>query len=237
MRSPGPLLVHLQRLIESSYDWKTGIEDVGPFVIGDIGYRHLYGDKEILEDPMEDSPGPRTLISYHEGRTRLGIYYPDHLVDFLEQQNPLDEVNEENVAPFSVVIEELDHFLMIAWCIRIGRAVRLVELEFHANITKYLVLAHFIGRLTRRPRLTPTERRWLRIQLFEGAGDGLPERFELRYRTAARLAGLFLDRIEVLPPVHRVMALRRFARHSWLCQRSCLESLDPAERLGLLLRI
>ncbi len=229
------LLTRLQRLIERSYDWNTGIEDLGPYLLGDEGYRRLYEGREIVEELPGASPGARTLVSWRGRRVRIGVYYPDALVLHLERQNPLRRVDEDNVGPFSALVEELDHLLMLAWCARHGREVGLLELEFHANVTKYLVLAHFLARLSRRTRLAPSQRRWLLDRLFHGAGEDLPQPFRNRYRTAARLAVRLLSHLDLLPGEMRVQALRRLGRRSWEAQRSCLESLDLAGRLRLLL--
>jgi hypothetical protein len=55
--------------------------------------------------------------------------------------------------------------------------------------------------------------------------------------TAPRLAVRFLSHLEALPPEGRVRALRRLGRRSWASQRSCLDSGDVLEKLGLLLAV
>jgi len=230
-----PLLSRLQSLIEASYDWRTGIPDVAPYLVGDQGYKALYADREILEDLPGSEAGPRTLVTSRGGVIRLGVYYPDALVRHLEDWNPLRGVTEENIIGFSLLVEELDHLLMLAWCVRYGRRVRLVELEFHANVTKYLVLAHFLGRTTRRTRLLPEQRKWLRHHLFWEIGEELPKSHRDRYRTAALLARRYIQQLETLPPLGRITALRRFVRQSWGSQRYCLESAATSVRSGFLL--
>ena len=230
-----PLISRLQRLIESSYDWRTGISDLTPFLIGDRGYRALYEGREILEEVPGPDVGPRTLVTCREGVARLGIYYPDSLVRQLEAAPPLRGISEHNLVPFIHLVEELDHFLMLAWCIPRGRVVRLVELEFHANVTKYLVLAHFLGRLRKQSRLLQSERDWLLHYLFEDAGEDLPEPFSRRYRTAAQMGVRFIRELDALPPWMRLRVLRRFGRRSWGELRQSLESSSRREALGLLL--
>jgi hypothetical protein len=227
-----PLLSQLHQLIETSYDWTTGIDDVGRFVVGDEGYQKLYGHREVLGALPESLLGARTLVAWEGGQVRLRVYYPDDLVRHLEVRNPIRRVDEENVSHFSVLIEELDHLLMLAWCARYRRPVRLLELEFHANITKYLVLIHFLGRLGRRTRIFPAQKQWVSLHLFHGAGEDLPPPFQKRYETAARLASRFLRLLEQLPATERVRTLRRFARQSWEAQRRILDSPDESG-LGL----
>ena len=40
----GSLIEQVQRLLERTYDLESGRVDVGAFLIGDDGYRRLYGD-------------------------------------------------------------------------------------------------------------------------------------------------------------------------------------------------
>jgi len=235
MRPRLSLLSNLQRLIERSYDWSTGIEDLGPFLVGDEGYRLLYQGKEIEEELPGADPSARTLVSWRGSKIRLGVYYPDALVLHLERQNPVRQLDDENIGAFAVLVEELDHLLMLAWCARNERGVGLLELEFHANLTKYMVLSHFLARLTRRPRLAPGQRRWILHHLFHGAGEDLPPPFRHRYKTAARLAMRFISHLDSVAAEERVRGLRRLARRSWGAQRSALESPDPLGGLGLLL--
>jgi hypothetical protein len=228
-----PLLSQLHLLIESSYDWATGIQDVGRFVVGDEGYRRLYGHREVLGALPESPLGARTLVAWEGDEVRIRVYYPDRLVRHLEIWNPTRGIDEENVGHFSVLIEELDHLLMLAWCARHRRPVRLLELEFHANITKYLVLVHFLGRLGQSTRLHPGMKQWVRLHVFQGAGEDLPPPFRKRYETAARLAARFLHLLDRLPVAERIRTLRRFARQSWQAQRRILDSPEEDPGLGL----
>ena len=228
------LLIRLQRLIEATYDWRTGIQNLAPFLVGDHGYSVFYAGREILEESAGKGEGPRTLVTWRGGPVSLGVYYPDALVRHLEEINPLRELSDKNVVAFSLLIEELDHLLMLAWCIRHERSVRLLELEFHANVTKYFVLAHFVGRATRRVRLTSAQREWIQHQLFCEMGERVPEPQGHRYRTAARLALRFIRSLEMVSAAERVTILRRFARQSWGRQRAFLESMEYPVSSGLL---
>jgi hypothetical protein len=223
MGSGPPLLCRIHRLIEASYDWATGIADLSEYLVGDEGYRRLYGQRVLVEEVGAPLPPARTLVRWEGGETRACIYLPDSLVSHLEARNPLRSLDDRNVEAFSTLVEELDHLLMLAWCSRHGRPVRLLELEFHANVTKYLVLAHFLGRLTGRSRLSTGQRSWLRDRLFSRSGEGLAPPLASRYRVAARLACRFLGRLEPVASEERVRILRRFVRQDWSRQRRILE--------------
>ena len=215
MRGSPSLLSRLQRIIERSYDWNTGIDEIGAFVVGDEGYQELYGAQALQEQVFSERFGARTLVTWRGGEVRARIYYPDHLVTHLERFNPLQGLDEENFLPFSVLVEELDHLLMLAWCCRVGRPVRLIELEFHANVTQYLVLSLFLSRHRGETCLSPEQRRWIRRHLFNRPGEGLPAPLNERYSTAAQLALRYLDSLEELPVASRGPFLRRFTREPW----------------------
>src|SRR5215468_7396765 len=115
MRVDPSLLARLQRLIEQTYDWDTGIRDLTPFLLGDVGYQRVFSGREVHEEAQLPEFSPRTLVSWRRGRCRLNIYYPNSLVEHLETVNPLRELSERNVVAFSLLVEELDHLLRLAW--------------------------------------------------------------------------------------------------------------------------
>ena len=95
--------------------------------------------------------------------------------------------------------------------LNMGQELSLLELEMRANVTKALVLSHFLGRLSGRQTLTATERLWVRYHLFEKrlfCDEELPVR--QRYEDARRFAVRFLARLDRLPTSHRVSELRRW---------------------------
>ena len=64
------------------------------------------------------------------------------------------------------------------------------------------MVIHFLGRLTGRRRVAELHRLWARHHLFEKyPADGGEE--EKRYRTAARLAGRYVDRLDRMPAAAR----------------------------------
>lgn len=208
MTRPPSLLDQLRGLIERTYGFETRLGDLGRFVVGNAGYRRFYAGREAMTRVDSESAQARTLVREVPGAMRACIYYPDELIETLERHPPQRGLGEENVDAFSILVEELDHLLLLVWRRRQGRAVSLFELELQANVTKHLVLARFLA--GRRPRLAPEERAWLRHHLFEKGRfvDADPEIAE-RYRTAARGAVKFVDRLPARP-AEKLDALRRF---------------------------
>ena len=204
--SPRSLLETLQSIIQRSYGMPPVIEDIGRYVVGDAGFRALYPET-VGEDRGPD--GARVLVRDAGATLRAVLYYPDALVRHLERFNPLTGIGDANIEAFAVFVEELDHLLVLATRAAEGRSVSLLELEHHANVTKYLVVLHFLGKHTGRRRLTETLRQWARHHLFERyAADGGGG----RYREAAHLARQYVDHLEGLPVGRRHDELRAFQR-------------------------
>jgi hypothetical protein len=197
-------------LIERTYRLQTGLAELAPFVIGDRGYRRLYvapADGQRIGCP--DGQGARTLVRETADGVTGCIYFPDAMIRQLEAYPPQCGVREENLAPFATFVEEIDHLLVIAERSLERRPVSLFELELHANLSKYLVLARFLA--GRRPRMGDRQRFWLRHGLFDGVtfSDADPAVRE-RYREAALWAVRLIDGLAAEDPAATVEALRRF---------------------------
>jgi hypothetical protein len=204
------LLESIRGLLQRTYRIRSGLSDLAPFVIGDEGYSRLYveagGRREV---PTAGARGARTLVRETGEGVAACIYFPDGLIRGLETHPPQHGLDERNVDAFADFVEEIDHLLVIAERSRQGRPISLFELELHADVSKYLVLARFLA--GRSGRLGPASRIWLRRRLFE-ADRGLDEdpASRDRYRDAARWAVGFLRNTDSLAPVSRIAALRRF---------------------------
>ncbi len=240
MAPTSSLLETLQQVIERTYDLDTGVTDIGRFVIGDQGFRAIYGRwhdvgliRETVADPTSvvgsasraalplsrataagsASGTARTLVREQDGGLALSIYYPDSLVRCLEGNDPTRRLDDGNVDSFNTLVEELDHFLVIADRFRSRGVVSLMDLELHANVTKYLVLKMMVGKLRRASRLAPGDAVWVRQQVFD-RGEFVAEdpQVRARYREASRLAARYVGALDDLPPASRIAALRRFHR-------------------------
>ncbi len=210
MKGRSSLLEIVRGLLERTYRLRTGGLDLARFVIGDEGYREIYGTRrEVRRVATATGEGARTLVRESADGVLARLYYPDALIDRLERHPPQRGLGEENVDGFAVLVEELDHLLCIADGAVQGRSLTLFELELHANVSKYLVLARFLA--GEAGRLRTPERSWLRFHLFEKIRyrDGDPVVRE-RYREAARWAVRMLDAMASLPAPARVETLRTF---------------------------
>lgn len=213
-----PLLLALQALIERSYDMPRVVGDAGRFLIGDQGLRALY-------DTPEGTAGARLLVRHTGAELRASLYYPDSLVRLLERDDPRRALHDANFTAFAILVEELDHLLVLASRAAEGRAVTLLELEVHALVTKYLVSIHFLGRLIGRRRVPEFHRLWIRHHLFARYAAG-PGEDEARYREAARLAGRYVAWLDILRPADRRAELRAFHARAFGEQVRLIQGLD-----------
>ena len=202
-----PLVEVLKSLIERTYGIPPLIGDLAPFIVGDEGFRSLYAGVA----GEGDRTGARILVRESSGSLRAAFYCPDSLVRHLERFNPLRGLGDVNVREFGVLVEEIDHLVTLASRASEGRAVTLLELEHHANVTKYLAVMHFLGRQTGRRRVAEPLRQWARHHLFERL-SGADSAAERRYREAARLAWQYLRTFETLAPRDRRIEIRAFHR-------------------------
>jgi hypothetical protein len=206
------LLETVRGLLERTYRIRSGLAGLGSFVIGDRGYVELYGtSRGELDVRSAVDSSAKTLVREIAGGTAVCVYFPDALIRRLEAHPPQHGLGAENLDAFATFVEEIDHLLVVAERARHRRPVSLLELELHANVSKYLVLARFLA--GSRGSLAQERRLWLRYRLFERVRfcDEDPVVRE-RYRNAARWAGRMLNGLSPLRRTESVEALRQFHR-------------------------
>jgi len=210
-----PLIDQLARLIESTYDFRSGLLPLGRFVVSEEGRERLLEGRECVE--RVDGPHGASLLLREradEGGWAAALYLPGELIERLEQTDPRRRLDDGNVGPFVTLVEEVDHLLTFTDRVCRQRAeVSLLELEWHAGVTKYVTLLHFVGRLVGRCRLSEEERRFVETHLFQ-RGELTAEDPEVaeRYHTAERLTWRFARDLRGRTPTDRVRQLRRFHR-------------------------
>lgn len=212
------LLTATQGLLERTYASASGVEDLGRFIIGDRGYGMLCRQRELVQvvEPVPaagagSKDGARVLIRLDGRTTALSIYFPDDLIARLEARPPVAVLDEQNIDDFADFVEEIDHFLVLHHDLSRRREVNLLALETRANVSKALVVSHFLGRLSRRRRLGEQQRVWVRYHLFAKKRFSDPDgRLRRRYRDARRFAVRLLDRLDGMPARRRIRELRRW---------------------------
>lgn len=205
------LLASVQGLLTRTYALTAPLYALERYVIGDAGLARLYDGRPGAGVGSATGEGARLLLREEDGALRATVYFPDALIAHLEQRPPQRGLDGGNVDAFAVFVEEIDHLLLAAERADAGRGVSLLELELHANVSKYLVLARFLA--GRAKRLGPARRAWLMHHLFEKPQYADPDsEIRERYVAAGRHAARFLMTLERLAPQARIDRLRRFHR-------------------------
>ncbi len=208
-----PLIDALALLLERTYDAGISVRPLGRFVVGDEGHQRLLARYAVHE--TVGAASARLLLrplGVETGAWAAALYLPDAIVALLERHDPRRRLDAGNVDAFFTLIEEIDH--LVTFADRAGRPggeVSLLELEWHAGVSKYLVGAHFLARLAARGRLTAGQRAFLEHHLFDKHDyRDVPAEVRGRYREADRLAHRFLRDLHGRRPADRVRRLRRF---------------------------
>jgi hypothetical protein len=211
LKAAGPSLLETVRgLLERTYRMETDLGDLGTFVIGDEGYRRFYAGKQLhYRAASTPGLGAQLLVRELGSELLVCIYFPDDLIRRLESHPPQRGLDESNIDAFSIFVEEIDHFLLLAERAALGRSLTLFEMELHANVSKYLVLSRFLAGAQQ--VLDPLRRIWLRHHLFEkGRFDEDDAGLRRRYSDARRWGVKFLDALLTRGAPERIDSLRRF---------------------------
>lgn len=199
------LLREIQLLLERTYG-RTGL-NLEECIIGPTRRREW--ERETGSCAEEMSHLGRLFLRQEDGRLRMGIYYDPRVITALEQNSPHHGLNEANVVPFLVFLEELDHAVHAALKYLEGNTniysesfVR--DLELQARVDLYLILQIYCASHNPGRRLTENDRRWLQACVFDcetfAYDDGS---LRDRYRDSNHLGRRYVMWLERLPAVRR----------------------------------
>jgi hypothetical protein len=169
--------------------------------------------------------GSRTLVSEEGDEVSVGVVFEEAVGELLTRVDPRVRLDASNLGGFSILTEEVSHFLYLLFCARGQRSITQLELELQAEVDKYLTAAFFLS-LQNEGAVSSR----LRHLLFHGyrLTEGLsPERAE-RYRTATHLADRYCHYLESrFLRGSRLEDLAREARRFYrLGQRQKLEKIS-----------
>ncbi len=228
---PATLLQQCQRLLENTYDARTGV-NFEDFVVGADRCRHL--SARVAGGQAEYGDGGRFFYYLSGGDLRMAIFYTDELIQCLEAHDPRRGLGEVNVLEFVVFLEELSHALHTSLTFRenrrrLMRPSFLAELEVQAKIDVFLALVFFLQRLEGSKRLSPTARRWIEANLFDRWATAYtsPD-LARRYALAVSLGRQAIAFLDSLPGHARLAAVRRLRSLSLRGKRRLLEGRTSA---------
>jgi hypothetical protein len=173
----------------------------------------------------------RVFLRIVDGKLRMGIYYDPNVVEALEHNNPACGLNDENIIPFMVFLEELDHAVHAALKFREG--VRDIhsegfvrDLELQAKVDTYLVLQKYCAFFNKPQCLTDGDRRWLKACVFDREnGDFEDPLLVERYHETNRLARRYVCHLDRLSKARRTTEIRRFRKLGYAQKRERVASV------------
>jgi hypothetical protein len=164
----------------------------------------------------EDCTDEQVLVSDTCDGPRLSVFIDSQVLSRLAASNPIDDLNEENLADYCTALEGVSHFHYLTWRIDNRLPVTLLELELQAEVDKYVAALVLYTR--QRSGEYPAQ---LHRRMFDcvGFAEGLCVESLARYRIANRNAARYcrrLDekflRVRSKRPEAWLMELRRFYR-------------------------
>jgi hypothetical protein len=215
------LLSEIQLLLERTYG-STGV-NFEDFILSRQRSRAL--SEMAGTSAAQISDLGRVFLRIIDGKLRMGIHYDPSVIEALEANNPACGLNDQNIVPFMVFLEELDHAVHAALKFREG--VRDIhseafvrDLELQAKVDTYLVLQKYCAFFDKPPRLTDADRRWLKACVFDRDNAAFEDPFLAeRYHETNRLARRYVRHLDRLPRTRRTTEIRRFRKLTYSQKR------------------
>lgn len=206
------LLKELQDITERTYQQYSGV-NLEDFVIGPRRFADL--SEKCSHSTFELSDSARVFFRRSGANLLMSIYFSDWLISELENNDPRQGLNEKNIEPFMVFIEEINHGVHGAIKFKrgeqeIGHEDFAKDLELMAKIDSYQILKFFLAYFNPSNRLQNLDRLWLKHHLFERARVSYESAIlNRRYGEANFLGEKFTRYLDGLPPSDRVVELRQ----------------------------
>ncbi len=216
------LLREIQLLLERTYG-ATGV-NFEEFLLSPSRNRAL--SEMAGTSAAQISDLGRVFLRVVDGKLRLGIYYDSSVVEALEESNPACGLTDENILPFMVLIEELDHAVHAALKFREG--VRDIhdetfvrDLEIQAKVDTYLILQKYCAFFNHPQKVTDADRRWLKACVFDhDTGAFEDPRLARRYRETNRLGCRYVRYLDGLSRTRRTAEIRHFRKLTYNRKRN-----------------
>ena len=198
------LLRRMQTLLAQLYDAPVR-EDVQDFVLSDR--RAL---SEAVGEQASEAPDEQVFVVEDEQGVRLGLFIESGVLDRLSRRDPLQALDEDNLADFCTALEGVSHFHYLVCSLARGRNVSLLELELQAEVDKYATALALMTR--QRAGCFPGS---LHARMFH-AVSFLPQLDDVsrqRYEEANRHAARYCRSLE-----ERFLRARRQRPELWLAE-------------------
>jgi hypothetical protein len=210
------LLKEMQSLLARLYDAPVDF-DIYDFLVTDRQWLRSYLDDQHTDEQV--------LVEETEHGVNIGVYIDERVLHRLEHVNPLQLLNDENIADYCTALEGVSHFHYLVWNAERNRPVSLLELEVQAEVDKYAA-ATLLMTMQREGRF-PAE---LHHRLFHriGFASGLAAEALQRYQDANRQAAKFCRRLD-----ERFLKRRQARPEEWLAELRRFYRYGQREKMGV----
>jgi hypothetical protein len=221
------LLAEIQRLLEKTYG-ETGV-NLEDCLLNSERHKFLAALCSTTAGQISDLG--RTFLRVADGKLRVGIYYKPSVIEALEQNNPQFGLTDDNILPFMVFLEEVDHAVHAVLKYLEGHREVFTEefvrdLELQAKVDSYLILQMYCAFFNDDKKFHDDDRRWLKACVFDS------ERFSYddpvlveRYRESNQLGRRYVKHLDSLTPKRRTAEIRKFRKLDYQRKRQRIGAL------------
>ena len=221
------LLREIQRLLEKTYG-ATGV-NLEEFLLNNDRHKQLAELSSTTAGQISDLG--RTFLRVTDGKLHVGIYYQPRVIEALERENPQFGLTDNNILPFMVFLEEVDHAVHASLKYLEGHRDVFSEsfvrdLELQAKVDTYLILQMYCAFFNADKKLHDDDKRWLKACVFDSEHFAYDEPvLAQRYRETNRLGRRYVKHLDGLTAKRRTTEIRRFRKLDYRRKQRRIASL------------
>ncbi len=93
---------------------------------------------QLLNMQGRQRPREQLLIAADATGLRISLYLDQQVIENLQANNPLEQLDRDNLQDCCLAMEGVSHFLYVIWNASYDRAVTRLELELQAEVDKFI---------------------------------------------------------------------------------------------------
>ena len=86
------------------------------------------------------------FVSQDDSGAYMTLFIDGTIIEHLDEDNPLTDLHDGNLASFCVALEGVSHFIYLAWRASFDRPVTQLELEMQAEVDKFVASRRLMER-------------------------------------------------------------------------------------------
>lgn len=142
----------------------------------------------------------------------LGLYFRPELIEKMEDANPLERLDSQNLDAFCVAVEEVSHFHLVVKRAQSKQGVSRLELEWQGEVDKWMVASSLLEQQTGDTHLPQLARLLFDSSVCYTHDQNL---YDAAHRLAARYCYKLLPQIQDCPARKRAQELKSACRQTY----------------------